>query len=60
VIVRLEATVRERVFEAVCCGVELSVTVTLTLKVPVLLAVPLNAPAALKLIPAGRPVALQV
>jgi hypothetical protein len=58
--VRLEATVKARVVEAVCCGVELSLTVTMTLKVPGLVAVPLSTPPEPKLIPAGSPVTLQV
>jgi hypothetical protein len=58
--VRPEAIVSGRVFEAVCCDVELSLTVIATLKAPALAVVPLNTPAALKLIPAGSPVALQL
>jgi hypothetical protein len=59
-IVRAEAIVRGSVFEAVCCGVELSATVTVTLKVPALVAVPPNTPARLKFIPVGSPFALQL
>jgi hypothetical protein len=51
---------RPSVFEAVCCGVELSVTLTVTLKLPRLDGVPLKTPPALRLKPAGSPVALQL
>jgi hypothetical protein len=59
-IVKAEAIDSENVFDAVCCGVELSATVTATLKVPALVGVPLNTPSRLRLIPVGSPFALQL
>jgi hypothetical protein len=59
VMVRPEEMVSDSAFEVVCCGVELSVAVTVTLNVPALLGVPPNAPAALRFRPVGRPVADQ-
>jgi hypothetical protein len=57
--VRPDAMVRESDFEAVCCGVEVSVAVTVTVKVPAAVGVPPSTPARLRLMPAGSPVALQ-
>ena len=45
---------------AVCLGLELSVSVTAKVKLPMTVGVPLKTPAALRLSPAGTPVAAQV
>jgi hypothetical protein len=57
--VRAEDIVKASVFEAICGGTELSVTLTIMLKVPALAGVPENTPARLKFIPSGSPLAIQ-
>jgi hypothetical protein len=54
VMVRAETMVIVNVFEAVCCGAELSVTVTFNVYVPAVANVPEIVPP-VKVIPAGRP-----
>ena len=51
---------KETLEVAVCLGLELSVTVTDKVKAPTAVGVPLKTPAALRVSPAGIPVAVQV
>ena len=55
-----EAMLSDSVFCAVCCGVDESVTVSVTLKLPDAVGVPLRVPALFTPRPAGNPVALQL
>jgi len=53
-------TDKESVLEVVCMGDELSTMVTVAVKEPDTVGIPLRTPDELKLNPAGSPVALQV
>ena len=54
------AMVSGNVFVTVCCGVELSAVVIVTLNVPAFIGVPPSAPPALRLRPGGKPTADQL
>jgi hypothetical protein len=53
--VNRETIVNGKVVDAGCCGLALSLSVTVTLNVPAAVGVPLNTPAELRVSPAGIP-----
>ena len=55
-----EAMLSDSVFCAVCCGVDESVTVRMTVKLPDAVGVPLSVPPLFTPIPPGIPLALQL